>query len=157
MCQRIPGLQPLAGRGTLLHLSGGIRVVDDSYNSNPIALASALRGLSGLPAKRRVAVLGDMLELGKGEAAFHHAAGQKAAEAGWDILVTVGRLGSHTAEGARRAGMPASRVFSFADSTTAAEMVPDLLQEGDLVLVKGSRGTRTEQIVERLKEAFKEN
>ena len=157
MCERISRLQPLAGRGILLRLGRGVRVLDDSYNSNPKALESALRGLSGLPAKRRVAVLGDMLELGKGEAAFHRAAGKQATEFGWDVLVTVGLLGPHTAAGARRAGMPASRIFAFIDSTAAAEKIPGLIQEGDLVLVKGSRGARMERVVEKLKEAFKEN
>jgi UDP-N-acetylmuramoyl-tripeptide--D-alanyl-D-alanine ligase len=157
LCREIPRLRPLPGRGMLFRLNRGIRVIDDSYNSNPKALASALKGLSGLPAKRRIAVIGDMLELGKNEAAFHRAAGEQAAESGWDVLVTVGLLGSHTAAGARGAGIPASRIFSFSDSSSAAEKVPGLLQEGDLVLVKGSRGVRTEQVVEKLKEAFKEN
>jgi len=157
MCASISRFRPLAGRGVLLRLGRGIRVLDDSYNSNPKALESALRGLAGLPAGRRVAVLGDMLELGKEEAAFHRAAGRQAAEFGWDILITVGPLGPHMAEGARDAGMPEARITVFVDSAAAAEKITGFIQEGDLVLIKGSRGTRMERFVDKLKEAFKEN
>jgi len=153
----IQDLKPYAKRGHLLRLAQKIVVIDDSYNSNPRALEAALRNYAALPARRRVAVLGDMLELGETSAKFHEDAGAQAAAAGWDLVVTVGPLGGHMARGARRAGMGMDGVRSFAASEEAAAEIPALLCEGDLVLVKGSRGIQTEKIVEALKETFKES
>ena len=154
--QGIRDLKPCPKRGLLLRLAKKIVVVDDSYNSNPRALEAALRNYAALPARRRVAVLGDMLELGQAAAKFHEDAGLQAARSGWDLLVTVGPLSRHMAKGARLAGMGMDKLHSFAASEDAAAQVPALLREGDLVLVKGSRGIRTETIVEALKETFKE-
>ncbi|MCX6562262.1 MAG: UDP-N-acetylmuramoyl-tripeptide--D-alanyl-D-alanine ligase [Candidatus Aminicenantes bacterium] len=154
--QGIQDLKPYAKRGLLLRLAKKIVVVDDSYNSNPRALEAALRNYAALPARRRVAVLGDMLELGQAAAKFHEDAGLQAERSGWDLLVTVGPLSRRMAKGARLAGMGMDRILSFATSEDAAAQVPALLREGDLVLVKGSRGIRTETIVEALKETFKE-
>ena len=109
-----------------------------------------------LPARRKIAVLGDMLELGEAAAAFHERAGERAVREGWDILVAVGPLAARTAAGARRAGMPPSAIHEFATSGEAASAVLALLGEGDLVLVKGSRGIRTEIVVEAILKATKE-
>jgi UDP-N-acetylmuramoyl-tripeptide--D-alanyl-D-alanine ligase len=155
--REIPRLKPFPRRGGIIRLGRDIKLIDDSYNSNPKALEDILKGLSGLPAKRKVAVLGDMLELGEREAEFHLRAGEQVAECGWDVLVTIGRLGSHMAEGALSAGLGKDRIFSFSRSEEAAERILSLIQEGDLVLVKGSRGIRTEIVADRLKEAIKEN
>jgi UDP-N-acetylmuramoyl-tripeptide--D-alanyl-D-alanine ligase len=151
-----PGLVPVDKRGTVIRFGRGIVVVDDSYNSNPRALEAALSGLAALPAGRRVAVIGDMLELGESAAFFHEEAGRQAVKAGWSLLVTVGPLALRAAGAARDAGLPAERIHAFGTSDEAAEAVPGLLAGGDLVLVKGSRGTRTDKIVERLKESLKE-
>jgi UDP-N-acetylmuramoyl-tripeptide--D-alanyl-D-alanine ligase len=132
-------------------------MIDDSYNSNPKALEAALHGFSRLPAIRKVAVLGDMLELGDGAAVFHEQAGRLAAQSGWNLLVTVGPLSRSMAAGARSAGMAPDRIFSFQNSDEAAAHIPGLLREGDLVLVKGSRGMKTETIVETIKNTFKES
>lgn len=153
---RAPLLKPFAMRGTLIMLGKGIRLVDDSYNSNPGALDAALKTLTLLPASRRVAVLGDMLELGEKEGEFHAGAGRTAARSGWDLLVTVGPLARRMAEGAAAAGMDPACMLSFADSAEAAGGIAPLLREGDLLLVKGSRGVRMERIVEALKERIKE-
>jgi UDP-N-acetylmuramoyl-tripeptide--D-alanyl-D-alanine ligase len=153
---KAPTLTPFAMRGQLIPAGKGIRVLDDSYNSNPKALTEALRSLSILPAGRKVAVLGDMLELGPAERDFHFEAGRTAALSGWDLLVTVGPLARRMAEGATAAGMPGDRVVSFADSDEASRALPGLLEAGDLVLVKGSRGVRMEKIVENLREKGKE-
>lgn len=155
--QQIPRLKPFFRRGLLFSLGRKIQLIDDSYNSNPKALESALKGLAGLPAKRKVAVLGDMLELGEKEAEFHLRAGKQVTEYGWDVLVTIGLLSSYMADGAVASGMSKDHVFSFATSEEAAEKIPSLIQEGDLVLVKGSRGLKTERVVEKLKEELKEN
>ena len=148
---RIAGLKPFSMRGVLMDLVGEIRLFDDSYNSSPTALEAALHSLGVLRAKRKVAVLADMLELGDGAAEFHRQAGAIVVRTGWDILVTVGPLADAIADGAAVAGMPHSNVHSYADSTAAAEAISDLVREGDLVLVKGSRGMKTEMIVAKLK------
>jgi UDP-N-acetylmuramoyl-tripeptide--D-alanyl-D-alanine ligase len=153
---KAPSLKPYAMRGTLILLGKDIRLLDDSYNSNPGALDAALKTLALLSAPRRVAVLGDMLELGEKEGEFHAGAGRTAARSGWDLLVTVGPLARRMAEGAAAAGMDRARILSFADSVEAAGGLVPLLREGDLILIKGSRGLRMERIVEALKERIKE-
>ncbi len=154
---QIPRLKPFEKRGILVRLSLGVRLIDDSYNSNPRALASALGSLSKVPAKRKIAVLGDMLELGGGAPEFHRQAGKEAAESGWDILVTIGPLARQMAEGASAAGMPGDRILSFSNPEEAAAALVSMIDQGDLILVKGSRGVRTDRLVEKLKEEFKEN
>ncbi len=154
--QAVPLLRPFDRRGTLLELPSSIKLIDDSYNSNPRALASALKSLSELPARRKVAVLGDMLELGEKENDFHFQAGQDAVRFGWNFLITVGERSLHLAEGARRAGLAPQNIRSFASAEEASTVVFSLLREGDLVLVKGSRAMSMELIVERLKSAAEE-
>lgn len=151
-----PSLKPQPMRGNLVPLGKGVRLIDDSYNSNPKALETALKDLALLPAGRRVAVLGDMLELGAKEREFHLEAGRTAALSGWDLLVTVGPLAGLMAQGAAAAGMGPARIVSFADSGEAARAVPPLVEAGDLVLVKGSRSMKMEKIVEGLRERLGE-
>jgi UDP-N-acetylmuramoyl-tripeptide--D-alanyl-D-alanine ligase len=157
MVGRIPRLAPFSGRGGLIRLGRGLRLIDDSYNSNPKALEAALKGLASLPAKRKIAVLGDMLELGPAEAEFHRQAGRQVAENGWNVLLAVGPLAHHIAEGAAAAGLPTAQILTFSTSDEAAARLPGLVEAGDLILVKGSRGMKTERVVERLKADFKEN
>jgi len=137
-------------RGQSYRLDRGIRLIDDSYNSNPSALEEALRALAGLPGGRKLAVLGDMLELGKAEVEFHRKAGELVSNLGIDLLVCVGPLAPHAAEAAAAAGLDPERIFVFADSAAAAEALPDLLAAEDVILVKGSRGIRMETIVQKL-------
>jgi UDP-N-acetylmuramoyl-tripeptide--D-alanyl-D-alanine ligase len=151
----IPALRPFAMRG-VLEEADGIRLYDDSYNSNPRALEAALRSLAGLPAGRKVAVLADMLELGNEEQAFHRQAGKTVADAGWDVLVAVGGLAALVAEGAAAAGMDAAAIHLFPDSDAAAAGIAALIRPGDLVLVKGSRGMRMEKVADRLRTRGKE-
>lgn len=155
--QRIPHLRPFSGRGNFILLGRRIKLIDDSYNSNPKALEGALRGLSDLSAARKVAVLGDMLELGEEEVKFHLRAGKQVFDYGWNVLITIGPLSLYMADGALSAGMPKDHIFSFVTSEEAAEKIPSLLQEEDLVLVKGSRRIKTERVIERLKDEFKES
>lgn len=149
--EKAKALEPFPHRGILLSLKDNIKLFDDSYNSNPKALEALLEGLAHLSSKRKVAVLGDMLELGHEEIAFHIQAGKQVVKWGWDLLLTVGRLSRHMAEGALSAGMKRSQIHSFKDSSEAAEDILDIAQDGDLVLVKGSRAIQTEIIVEALK------
>jgi UDP-N-acetylmuramoyl-tripeptide--D-alanyl-D-alanine ligase len=152
----IPGLRPLAGRGLLVETADGVRVYDDSYNSNPRALEAVLSSLAALPAARKVAVLADMLELGDGGQEFHRRAGETAARTGWDVLVAVGPLAAFIADGAVAAGMAAAAIHRFADAAAAAAAIATIVRYGDLVLVKGSRGMRTETVVDALKARGKE-
>ena len=149
-------LKPHDRRGVFLELENGIRVYDDSYNSNPEALASVLRSLGRLPARRKVAVLGDMLELGPTEIDFHRRAGETVFREGWDLLITAGPLAAHLAEGAEAAGMPRDAVIVFPDARQAAPAAGKYLEPGDLVLVKGSRGMAMDRIVDALKKDRKE-
>lgn len=145
-------LKPYAKRGTVFLLQKDQTLIDDSYNSNPKALEAALRSVAGLSAKRKIAVLGDMLELGKDSVKYHLAAGKQVARYGFDMLVAVGHMSQHMADGAKDAGMPPDRIHVFQDSKDAAEKLRSHLKRGDLILVKGSRGIRMEQIVEQLRE-----
>jgi UDP-N-acetylmuramoyl-tripeptide--D-alanyl-D-alanine ligase len=127
---------------------GGITVLDDSYNANPDSASAAVRVLKGMHGHdRRVLVLGDMLELGQFAAEAHHALGMEAAEAGIDRLVLVGELAAAAAAGALEGGLARGDLAHFADVETAAEAAPDLFEEGDLVLVKGSREVKLERLV----------
>lgn len=152
----IRDLKPFAMRGAVVEAGRGLRIYDDSYNSNPRALEAALSSLAGLPAARRVAVLADMLELGEGGPEFHRRAGETVARTGWDLLVAVGPLAALIADGAIAAGLDPAAVHRFPDSGTAAAAIAGIVRDGDLVLVKGSRGMRTEAVVEALKARGKE-
>lgn len=138
-----------AGRGKIHQLRREIIVVDDSYNSSPAALASLLETLRlSEAAGRKVLVMGDMLELGRVEGALHREAGKRAATAGVEMLVAVGTLTRSAAETARRAGVP--EVHHHTDSKKAAESLEEFLKDGDLIVIKGSRGMRMERVVEAL-------
>ena len=130
--------------------AGGVRVLDDCYNANADSTMAALETLCGLPLQgRRVAVLGDMNELGIHSAAAHAEVGQRAAELGIDQLVTIGKMAAVTAAAARAAGL--MRVFEFAEVGSAARSVKNFLKPGDVVLLKASRTVRLEQLAEILK------
>lgn len=141
-------VEPAAGRGRLTRLPADVTVIDDTYNSNPEALASVIATLSASAASgRRVLVMGDMLELGPGGPAFHRASGELASRSGIALLVGVGPLSRHAVDAARRAGVEAHAVE---DAAHAARTVPPLIRRGDLVVVKGSRGVRLELVVDAL-------
>ncbi|HOW85091.1 MAG TPA: UDP-N-acetylmuramoyl-tripeptide--D-alanyl-D-alanine ligase [Candidatus Aminicenantes bacterium] len=152
----VRNFRPAAMRGAIVEAGRGLRLYDDSYNSNPRALEAALASLAVLPAARRVAVLADMLELGPDGPEFHRQAGRTVARTGWDVLIAVGPLAASIADGAAAAGMPAAAIHRFADAAAAAAALPDLVRDGDLVLVKGSRGMRTETVVQALRARGKE-
>ncbi|HLY49280.1 MAG TPA: UDP-N-acetylmuramoyl-tripeptide--D-alanyl-D-alanine ligase [Solirubrobacteraceae bacterium] len=140
-----------AGRGARVRTGMGVTLIDDCYNANPMSMRAALDDLAlaaeTAPRSRRVAVLGDMLELGKDELDFHAEIGEHAARAGVELLVTVGPRAAAMSK--RFAG----RVRSLADANEAAEIVPSLLRDGDLVLVKGSRAVGLERVCRALRDA----
>jgi UDP-N-acetylmuramoyl-tripeptide--D-alanyl-D-alanine ligase len=130
--------------------AGGVRVLDDAYNANADSTLAALETLRDLPLQgRRVAVLGDMNELGAHSAAAHAEVGRRAAELGIGQLFAVGKMAGVTAAAAREAGL--TRVIEFADVDAAVKAVKSFLKAGDVVLLKASRTLRLERIAETLK------
>jgi UDP-N-acetylmuramoyl-tripeptide--D-alanyl-D-alanine ligase len=134
-------------RGEVRRL-GRVTVIDDAYNASPSSVVAALDLLAGLPG-RRVAVLGEMLELGKAAARGHRDVGIAAA-ATCDLLVVVGPGARAIAEGAREAGLDPSRVLEARDREAALDTLRSRLQPGDVVLVKASRGVELERLVDAL-------
>ena len=155
IAQRAAALRPSAHRGEVNRLTNtGITVIDDSYNANPTATRRALEVLSATAASRRIAILGEMLELGEHAIALHQEVGAASARAGLDALVTIGGAPAVAlAEAAVGAGLERETVRHFATSDEAADAIVGHLQRGDLVLVKGSRGVQTDRVVDRLKAA----
>ncbi len=123
---------------------GEVTVLDDSYNANPLSVEMALDALIQLGGRRRIAVLGDMLELGASEKEQHYRIGRKAAALGLDLLITVGDLSAETARGARDGGMTA--VAEVSDPKEAAEMLRRETVSGDTVLIKGSHAMHLETV-----------
>ena len=123
-------------------------IIDDTYNSAPLSTHLALDTLKSLPAKRRVAVLGDMLELGKYTLEAHREVGNLAGS-NIDLLITVGLRAKFIADSAENQ-LSKQNIFSFPTSNLAKAKVQELIEEGDLILVKGSQGIRMEKIVEEI-------
>jgi len=128
----------------------GFVVIDDTYNASPVSVLSALKTLGMMEGDRKIAILGDMLELGDMALDAHIDVGSQVHRMGVDMLVVVGDLGKLIARGAIDAGMPISKVFEFEDSTQVAKELAGLLKERDVILVKGSRAMKMERIVEGL-------
>jgi UDP-N-acetylmuramoyl-tripeptide--D-alanyl-D-alanine ligase len=149
-------VRPARRRGELLRLPGGLTLIDDSYNSSPAALRQALKTIgTATGSARRIAVLGEMLELGSHATSLHEECGAAAAAAGLHLLITVGGDPARAmADAAVRSGMPEASVVHVKSSAEAADAAASRTRPGDLVLVKGSRGIGTEAVVERLKAEF---
>jgi UDP-N-acetylmuramoyl-tripeptide--D-alanyl-D-alanine ligase len=125
----------------------GVQFLDDSYNANPDSMKAALRTLVELEADgKRIAVLGEMRELGIESERGHREIGETAATLGVDQLITIGDAAELIGEGARTAGL--DRVLSARSTGEAAKLLGEIAKPGDLVLIKGSRATRTEEVIE---------
>jgi UDP-N-acetylmuramoyl-tripeptide--D-alanyl-D-alanine ligase len=133
-------------RGERVALADGTVIVNDCYNANPMSMRAALDELAVAEGGRRVAVLGDMLELGPDELAYHREVGRQAAARGVDVLVTVGPLAAAMADGFD------GELYPVADAPEAAALLPEILAPGDVVLVKGSRGVGLEVVADALGE-----
>jgi UDP-N-acetylmuramoyl-tripeptide--D-alanyl-D-alanine ligase len=138
-------------RGELVR-AGGVTIVDDSYNASPGSVAAALELLAGMPG-RRIAVLGEMLELGSEHEDGHRRVGATAAELA-DRLVVVGDGAIAIADGARSAGMPDAAITTVADRAAARDRLLADLRDGDVVLVKASRGIALDMLVDDLRTAL---
>jgi UDP-N-acetylmuramoyl-tripeptide--D-alanyl-D-alanine ligase len=128
---------------------GGVTLIDDTYNASPRSVVAALELLAGLPG-RRSAVLGEMLELGDTSEAGHRLVGEAAART-VDRLVVVGDGASEIAAGAEAAGMPLSQIIRVSDVDVAVEVIGPRLRDGDVVLLKASRGVALDRVVDGLK------
>jgi UDP-N-acetylmuramoyl-tripeptide--D-alanyl-D-alanine ligase len=153
---RASRLRPAHHRGELLRLPGGITLIDDAYNSSPAALKRSLEIVAAASGSaRKVAVLGEMLELGAHAAALHRECGRAAHAAGLDLLVAVGGAPAQAlAAEAIGSGLPLHCVVVVPDRAAATAEVLKRVRPGDLVLVKGSRGIGLDAVVDRLKAEF---
>jgi UDP-N-acetylmuramoyl-tripeptide--D-alanyl-D-alanine ligase len=148
----VASFRNLPQRSEILRLPGGTVVVNDSYNSNPLAMERMLEMLAAWPdVSRRIIVAGEMLELGVTSPDLHRAAGRRCATAG-DCLVAVQGDARFFVEGAVAAGMSPEKARFFSTAEEAADFCRFLVQPGDLVVVKGSRGVHLERIVDALRE-----
>jgi len=128
-------------RGEIIELPGGVVVVNDCYNANPMSMRAALDHLAESPAERRIAVLGTMAELGLDSAAYHHEIGERAAELGIDMLVTVGDAALDYTEGFD------GETHAVATPEEAGALLEEVARPGDRVLVKGSRSVGLERVL----------
>lgn len=146
--QIISGLaktQPVSMRMEFREING-ITFINDAYNASPEAMKVALESLSNITGKRHIAILGDMLELGDYEIQAHENLATDVMKNSVDILVTVGELSTNTADSVIKLGFPREKVISVADAESAAELLPFLVEKGDIILLKGSRRLKLEQI-----------
>jgi UDP-N-acetylmuramoyl-tripeptide--D-alanyl-D-alanine ligase len=152
IAERAVRLRAADRRGAVHRLRGGVTLIDDSYNSSPAALKQALEVVhQERNGRRKLAVLGEMLELGAHSLALHEECGRAAAEGRVDVLFTVGGGPARAmAEAAAQAGMAEGTVHYLDNSEAAADAVAAELRDGDVVLVKGSRGIRTDVVADRI-------
>lgn len=134
------------GRMRLLAGINGSLIIDDTYNSSPAACESALRTLDEIKGRRKIAVLGDMLELGKHTVEAHKNIGYIASEKA-DFLIVVGPRAESIREGALSNNMDSKKIFAFANSGEAGEFLKTFVKKGDLILIKGSQSVRMERAV----------
>ena len=147
----LAGFKPPSQRAGILSLAGGIVLINDSYNSNPRAMAVMLDTLRDWPsAGRRIVVAGEMLELGPDSPELHREVGKRCAAAGVEWLIAVEGDARFILEGARTAGFSPERMRYFETARQATDFCRDLLQPGDVVLVKGSRAVHLEELVKTL-------
>jgi UDP-N-acetylmuramoyl-tripeptide--D-alanyl-D-alanine ligase len=146
----LEAFRPFTGRMAHRELTGGVHLIDDTYNANPGSMAAAIQTLADLGrTSRRFLVIGDMLELGEQSAALHAATGELAARSGVSALLVAGQFRAAVARGARAGGLQADRIFAGSREEILAAL-KKRLRPGDWVLVKGSRGMGMETIAQGL-------
>lgn len=149
----LKNLEPPKGRMRLISGIKSTQIIDDSYNSSPLACKAALKTLGEirLPGNfRKFAVLGDMLELGSISEQAHQEIGKAVVDYGIDVLLTVGERARDIARGAKNQGMQQYYIFSFKNSIEAGRFLQQRIKQGDVILVKGSQGMRMEKIVKEI-------
>ncbi len=156
IADRLASASPTKMRGELIRFANGVTVIDDSYNSNPQALVQSVRAmLDARGFSRRIVVAGEMLELGAHGPELHRQCGREIASMGIDVLIGVRGLASELVDGALEIVGGGAKLTSFYETPEdAAEQLIAGAGAGDLILVKGSRGVRTERVIEKLKAVF---
>jgi UDP-N-acetylmuramoyl-tripeptide--D-alanyl-D-alanine ligase len=138
-----------AMRMEIVETAQGVTVVNDAYNANPTSMRAAIDTLARMRVSgKKIAVLGDMLELGSLSELAHFGIGEEVAKLDIDVLVTVGESAVRIADGARAEGMPAERTKPCGNVAEAIEVLDDVVERGDVVLVKASRAMGLEAVVE---------
>ncbi len=143
-------------RMELIELPGDITVVKDCYNANPASMAAALEVTHGLMRGRKIAVLGDMMELGDYAPRAHRDVGIKVAQLGYSHLFSVGQYAGDFSQGAVQGGMSNEKIRAESRTETIVPQIVSCLEPGDVVLVKGSRAMKMEEVVERLRAEWEE-
>ena len=138
--------KPPAGRFRIIKGVKESTIIDDTYNASPLAMREALTVLRDLPAQRKIAVLGDMLEIGEYTVETHEAIGRLAAE-GVQMLITIGERGKFIAEAAKQSGFSKESIFVFESVSEAGKFLQENIRVGDIILVKASQAVRLEKIV----------
>jgi UDP-N-acetylmuramoyl-tripeptide--D-alanyl-D-alanine ligase len=152
-------LQKFSSPPGRMNLIEGIKnsfIIDDTYNASPISTSAALQVLGEVEAKRKIAVLGDMLELGQNTESGHRYVAQKFLEIRGNIFVGVGSRMNFAVEELAKNNFPKVNIFHFKNSIEAGEFVQRIIEEGDLILVKGSQGARMEKVSEALVKDYNE-
>jgi UDP-N-acetylmuramoyl-tripeptide--D-alanyl-D-alanine ligase len=154
MKRGLENFRPVAKRMEVSEVRG-ILIVNDSYNANPTSVKESLHWLASSRRSRKIALLGDMLELGRLSARYHRQIGKAAAAVGLHILVAVGKYADYVKKGAVEGGIGDDRVHTFAHKSHLAGWLAGMLKEGDVLLVKGSRGMEMESVVWELTKEMK--
>jgi UDP-N-acetylmuramoyl-tripeptide--D-alanyl-D-alanine ligase len=141
-------------RMELLTLGKGIKIINDAYNANPPSMESALLALEEAARGRKIAVLGDMWELGAYAEQAHRELGHAIKERGVDLLFLLGQFASQVAQGAQEAGMDPQAIYLGKDHHDVSLRLSGMVKKGDWVLVKGSRIMKMEEIIKELRDAL---
>lgn len=142
--------QAPSGRGKLIPGIKQTYIFDDAYNASPLSMRAALDTMEHLQAKRKIAVLGDMLEIGKYTVEAHEEIGNLIPER-FNILFTIGTRGKFIAAAAEKAGMPSKNIYSFDDADSAKLEIQKIIRKGDLILVKASHAIGMDKVIEEIK------
>jgi UDP-N-acetylmuramoyl-tripeptide--D-alanyl-D-alanine ligase len=145
--EKVKQLTPAKMRGERIE-HHGVLIYNDCYNSNPDAVRAMLEVLRDTPARRRIAVLGEMLELGRWAEPLHRDVGNYAAVCGLDVLVGIRGAAYHMVDAVKRAGLTAAAAFFFDRPEEAGRLLRTLAQPGDAILFKGSREIHVERALE---------
>jgi UDP-N-acetylmuramoyl-tripeptide--D-alanyl-D-alanine ligase len=147
----LEAFQGVPGRMETIHMSG-MTIINDTYNANPVSMEASLQALSAMTqSKRKIAVLGDMLELGKESKKFHQQVGELASQLKIDHLLLIGAFSSQTRDGAVSAGMDKNRVILFDNIPALGKHLKENMSVGDSILMKGSRKMALDKLIEYLK------
>lgn len=150
IAKALENMQAPVGRLNILEGINNSHIIDDTYNASPLSTLAALNVLEHLQSKRKIAALGDMLELGEQTESGHREVGKKIFSAKINLFVAVGRRMQFAIDELRKMGFPKSNIWYFESPLEAAKKIAETIQEDDLILVKGSQGMRMEKIVEEI-------